>query len=160
MIRDFSSADIVSGNKQSNLRQLVEQKVNNNIQEIRFREIRNQPTGKLKFKIITYKTGIGKEKFLQWVTDSNQICAFLRLSLPDKKSTAIIRELHVYGPALALGSHGKIQHSGLGGRLIKEAIRLAAGYRQLSVISAVGTREYYRRRGFIDGELYQYLMLQ
>jgi elongator complex protein 3 len=32
-----------------------------------------------------------------------------------------------------------------------------ADYPGLSVISAIGTRAYYRRQGFIDGELYQHL---
>lgn len=162
VIRDFSSQDIVAGNKQSNLRQIVEAKLQNNLQEIRSREIRNQPAGKLALKIITYKTSIGQEKFLQFVTSNNQICAFLRLSLPDKKSTAMIRELHVYGPALALGSRGKVQHSGLGSQLITKTVAIAKKFmfKKLSVISAVGTKEYYRRRGFVDGELYQHLMLQ
>lgn len=159
MIRDFSSADIVIGNKQSNLRQIVEAKLQNNIQEIRSREIRNQPAGKLTLKIITYKTGIGQEKFLQFVTSNHQICAFLRLSLPDKKSTAMIRELHVYGQSLKIGAKGKSQHLGLGSRLLKKAIKLAAGYQQLSVISAVGTKQYYRCRGFTDGLLYQHINL-
>lgn len=159
MIRDFSSEDIVSGNKQSNLRQIVEAKLKKNIQEIRSREIRNQPTGKLFLKIITYQTSIGREKFLQFVTVTNQISAFLRLSLPDKKSTAMIRELHVYGQSLAIGGKGKSQHLGLGGRLIKQAIKLSTGYKKLSVISAIGTKEYYRRFGFTDGELYQHLNL-
>ena len=160
IIRDFSSEDIVTGNKQSNLRQLVEKKIKTKIKEIRFREIRNQPSGRLKLKIITYKTSIGNEKFLQFVTANNQICAFLRLSLPVNSSGAMIRELHVYGQSLAIGAKGKSQHLGLGSRLLKKAIKLAAGYKKLSVISAVGTREYYRRLGFVDGTLYQHLMLQ
>ena len=163
MIRDFSSEDIVTGNKQSNLRQIVESKLKNNIQEIRSREIRNEnpPAGGLKLTIITYQTSIGKEKFLQWVTANNQICAFLRLSLPEGKPGAMIRELHVYGPALALGSRGKVQHSGLGSQLITKAVAIAKKFKfkKLSVISAVGTKEYYRRRGFTDGLLYQHFNL-
>ncbi len=159
MIRDFSSADIVIGNKQSNLRQIVEAKAGQKIKEIRYREIRNQPAGKLTLKIITYETSIGQEKFLQFVTSNNQICAFLRLGLPDKKSTAMIRELHVYGQSLEIGAKGKSQHLGLGSRLLKKAIKLAAGYQQLSVISAIGTKEYYRRRGFTDSLLYQHINL-
>jgi len=34
-----------------------------------------------------------------------------------------------------------------------------AGYRDLAVISSVGTREYYRRLGFVDGTLYQHLTI-
>ncbi|RPI95558.1 MAG: GNAT family N-acetyltransferase, partial [Chloroflexi bacterium] len=70
-----------------------------------------------------------------------------------------IREVHVYGPALGLGeeSPGKAQHSGWGTRLIERAAQIAAerGYTRLAVISSVGTRAYYRKRGFADGALYQ-----
>jgi elongator complex protein 3 len=50
---------------------------------------------------------------------------------------------------------------GLGTSLIEEATKIAKtkGYTKLAVISAVGTREYYRRRGFQDGELYQFKIL-
>ncbi|MCG2691993.1 hypothetical protein L6272_04165, partial [Microgenomates group bacterium] len=161
MIRDFSSNDIVSGNKHSNLRQIVEEKVGKKIKEIRFREIRQRQINpdQLKLKIISYKTSIGTEKFLQFVTLNNQIAAFLRLSLPKNKTGAMIRELHVYGPTLALGEAGKTQHLGLGRRLLLKAKTLASGYKSLAVISSIGTREYYRRHGFKDGELYQHLKL-
>ena len=36
-------------------------------------------------------------------------------------STALIRELHVYGPEAEIGSKGKIQHKGLGSKLLEEA---------------------------------------
>jgi len=34
-----------------------------------------------------------------------------------------------------------------------------SGFKNLAVISAIGTREYYRKRGFVDGELYQFIRL-
>jgi len=173
MMRDFSAQDIVAGSKTSNLRQLIEKLVieqKQTINEIRFREIRRQPlkTQDLKLKTITYKTSIGQEKFLQFVTPDNQIAAFLRLSFPALKPfirelnhSALLREVHVYGQALKLGeSHqDKTQHSGLGTRLINHAARLAKkkGYIQLSVISAIGTKQYYRHQGFKDSPLYQHL---
>jgi len=94
----------------------------------------------------------------------------LRLSLPAHASfvpelggAAVIRELHVYGAALALGDQAatSAQHRGLGRRLVAHASSLArgAGYDRLAVISAVGTRAYYRRLGFRDGALYQHLTL-
>ena len=48
-----------------------------------------------------------------------------------------------------------------GWRLIDEAARraLEAGFSDLAVISAVGTRPYYRRLGFTDGRLYQHRSL-
>ncbi len=99
-----------------------------------------------------------------------KIAGFLRLSFPtlpnfigELKDKAIIREVHVYGQTVALGikTEGKAQHLGLGHRLITEAARLAseAGFNELAVISAIGTREYYRKEGFDDGELYQFLKI-
>lgn len=167
MIRDFSSDDIVVGNKTTNFRQLVEAKAKN-IREIRFREIRGRAVRQedLRLKIITYTTSTGKEKFLQWVTKDNRIAGFLRLSLPvgevpipELAGAALIRELHIYGRALALGGRAKTQHLGLGKQLLFKAKTLAAGYNQLSVISSIGTRQYYRRQGFKGGELYQHLQL-
>lgn len=167
MIRDFSSDDIVVGNKTTNFRQLVEAKAKN-IKEIRYREIKNTSVRPedLRLKITTYNTSIGQEKFLQWVTKDNQIAGFLRLALPrgrgvipELEKAALIRELHIYGPALKLGGQAGTQHTGLGGKLLLKAKSLAAGYKKLSVISSIGTRQYYRRQGFKDGELYQYLKL-
>ena len=93
----------------------------------------------------------------------------MRLSLPDPdaealleelRGCAMIREVHVYGLALGIGAtgRGRAQHAGLGTRLIERAARIAAerGYERLAVISSVGTREYYRKRGFADGALYQF----
>jgi len=167
MIRDFSSDDIVVGNKTTNFRQLVEARAKN-IKEIRYREIKNilvKPDD-LRLEIITYTTSIGREKFLQWVTKENQIAGFLRLCLPrveapvkELAGAAIIRELHVYGHALALGGLGRTQHSGLGKQLLAAAERLAKGYKKLSVISSIGTKKYYQKHGFKDGQLYQHLQL-
>ena len=70
----------------------------------------------------------------------------------------MIREVHVYGPALNPGddNRGEAQHTGLGAALIERAKMMAraAGYSRLAVISAVGTREYYRRFGFAPDGLY------
>jgi elongator complex protein 3 len=78
--------------------------------------------------------------------------------LPEIAGAAMIRELHVYGPALGIGKHsaGEPQHLGLGRRLVAEAIRRAraAGYERLAVISAIGTRTYYEGLGFTRGHLY------
>jgi elongator complex protein 3 len=78
---------------------------------------------------------------------------------PELRGAAIIREVHVYGPSLRLGSHtGHAQHQGLGTRLLGEAERVAceAGFHRLSVISAIGTRSYYRSRGFALDDLYMH----
>lgn len=183
MIRDISATDILVGNKHTNLRQMVEQElaaenVTNRVQEIRFREINQQQVraAELTLQDFTYTTAVSDEHFLQWVTTDNKIAGFCRLSLPhwDKltsgacdvsadellvqPSQAMIRELHVYGQALSLGSEGmSAQHQGLGQKLLAKASSIAAeaGYTSLNVISSIGTRAYYRAQGFTDAGLYQ-----
>lgn len=183
MIRDISATDILVGNKHTNLRQMVEQvlateDVASRVQEIRFREINQQQVraAELTLQDFTYTTAVSEEHFLQWVTADNKIAGFCRLSLPhwDKLTSgacdvsadellvqpgqAMIRELHVYGQALSLGSEGmSAQHQGLGQKLLAKASSIAAeaGYTSLNVISSIGTRAYYRAQGFTDAGLYQ-----
>jgi len=183
MIRDISATDILVGNKHTNLRQMVEQElaaedVARRVQEIRFREINQQQVraAELTLQDFTYTTAVSEEHFLQWVTADNKIAGFCRLSLPhwDKLTSgacdvsadellvqpgqAMIRELHVYGQALSLGSEGmSAQHQGLGQKLLAKASSIAAeaGYTSLNVISSIGTRAYYRAQGFTDAGLYQ-----
>ena len=183
MIRDISATDILVGNKHTNLRQMVEQElaaedVARRVQEIRFREINQQQVraAELTLQDFPYTTAVSDEHFLQWVTADNKIAGFCRLSLPhwDKLTSgacdvsankllvqpgqAMIRELHVYGQALSLGSEGmSAQHQGLGQKLLAKASSIAAeaGYTSLNVISSIGTRAYYRAQGFTDAGLYQ-----
>ena len=69
-------------------------------------------------------------------------------------STAMIRELHVYGRVREVGhsSDGKptAQHLGLGKKLLVAAEELAvrAGYEKMAIISGIGVRDYYRQRGY------------
>ena len=169
VIRDIPSTDIVVGNKKTNFRQIVENSLNKRSLEIRSREIRHKEVSfeDLHLDIVEYDGGCADELFLQYVTAENDIAGFLRLSLPKEEpltdeleDSAMIREIHVYGQALKIGksAEGKAQHLGLGKRLIEKAIEIAreAGYAKLAVISSVGTRDYYRQRGFYDGHLYQF----
>lgn len=173
MIRDIPAQYIVDGNTKSNLREVVQDEAQRRgiaLAEIRSSEIRNQPVDPttLQLSEIAYTTSVGEEVFLQFVTPEGRLAAFLRLCLPRQASfvaelgrDALIREVHVYGQAVNIGEDGRdgdrAQHSGLGARLIARARAIAAvkGYARLHVISAVGTRAYYRKLGFRDGELYQ-----
>ena len=199
MIRDFSSLDIMAGNKKPNLRQLVERRVaatGEPVHEIRYREIALDAVepAELELKVVPYETAATSERFLQWVTPAGRIAGFLRLSLPHDDAVraladgmaaggmygpvptapggtsgnaptcpiapgeAMIREVHVYGSAVPVGEEGHAaQHQGLGRGLVERACELAraTGYARINVISAVGTREYYRRLGFHDHRLYQ-----
>ena len=180
VIRDIPSTDIVEGNKKTNFRQIAQQhldKLGQQMSDIRAREIRHQKFAEelVQLTEVSYKTSIGQEKFLQFVVPQpnapDKIVAFLRLSLPKEKSfikelagSAVIREIHVYGQAVQIGKKGqqRPQHLGFGTRLIKRAQEIATkeGYSKLAVISGIGTREYYRKKGFTDGELYQFMALK
>lgn len=181
MIRDFSSNDIVAGNKKPNLRQMVERRLaasaQESVREIRYREIGSDAPDPddLELDIVAYETPTSEERFLQWVTPEGKIAGFLRLSLPDQGFVAecaercgddapvclreaMIREVHVYGVAARVGQEGvAAQHRGLGRSLVARACELAreAGFERINVISAVGTREYYRSLDFTDHGLYQ-----
>ncbi len=176
VIRDISSGDIVVGNRASNFREIAEGAARASGArpvEIRSREVRGGDVpAERTLQVTRYESSVGDEVFIEHVTADDRILGFCRLSLPrDPRSAfidelsqaALLREVHVYGAALSLGARSSraAQHSGLGRELIAHAAQLAceAGFESLAVISAVGTREYYRQRGFRDGELYQHLAL-
>ena len=176
MIRDISAHDIMTGNKKVNLRQLVDLELAKRarpVQEIRSREIAfgAAASDELSLSEIAYETTNTREVFLQWVTPDNRIAGFLRLSMPNadyvsahaadlpiNADDAMIREVHVYGRVAGLHQGGEnAQHRGLGRMLIERACDIARdnGYTAINVISAIGTRGYYRKQGFADNGLYQ-----
>ncbi len=175
VVRDIPSTDIVEGNKVTNLREVAERSLQNRGQrcrDIRSREIRaaSFEVSALERRVLEFETEVSREMFLQLVTPDDQLVGFLRLCLPFAASfieelgkSALIREVHVYGVSAELGERdaNKAQHLGLGQLLIEWAARLAkqAGYKEMAVISAIGTRGYYRKVGFQDGVLYQHQAL-
>jgi len=172
VIRDIPSQEIVVGNKKTNFRQVIEQELKNqNIKpvEIRSREVRGKLIGikDLDINIYEYPTSTTKELFIEYITKADELAGFLRLSLPfeysfDNTKSAMIREIHVYGQSIEIGlkEDGSPQHTGLGKSLIEKAKQIckAEGFANLYVISSVGTREYYKKRGFVDSGLYQKLV--
>lgn len=179
IIRDIPSTHVVDGNRRTSLRQDVLAELVRRGQRcncVRCREVRGQSVTPSELQLIdtVYHPAYAAEHFLQFVTPADRIAGYLRLSLPDedapalgmpdledaggRKSTALIREVHVYGQALAVGaeSEGAAQHIGLGTALLERASQLAreAGFKHLAVIAAIGTRRYYEARGFRPGELY------
>lgn len=180
LFRDIPAHHIEAGVKLSNLREVVHKELTQREQKcgcIRCREVKRRQIKRdeLELQVYRYKTDLTQEHFLQFVTNQQSeqpglIAGFLRLSLPNEPlvgsrqflpeiaENAMIREVHVYGPALSLGSEkaGAAQHVGLGTQLIDEArhISRSVGFHQISVISAIGTQQYYAERGFRVGELY------
>ena len=171
VIRDFPTTNVVAGNKKANLRQIAQQRMQErglHCQCIRCREVRRTEVAAedLSLRVETYETDATTEHFLSFETADDRLAGFLRLSLPhpdikhplpELAGHAMIREVHVYGPAVPIGedSQGEAQHIGLGTQLVQKAKEMAqaAGYRRIAVISAIGTREYYaRHHGFeMDG---------
>jgi elongator complex protein 3 len=173
VVRDIPSDNVVEGNKRTSLRLDIQQELKHrgtSCQCIRCREVKNQAVEEagLHQEDIVYPAGGGEEHFLSYVTPNDKLAGFLRLSLPgdgspatgmsDLDGAAIIREVHVFGQSLGVGTekNGAAQHTGLGTELLQraEVIAREKGFERLAVISAVGTRLYYLERGFERGELY------
>jgi len=175
IIRDIPSTHVVEGNKRTSLRQDVLAELKKRGQAcrcIRCREIRTSKVDadSLIFKDLVYNPAYAEEHFLSFNTPQDQVAGYLRLSLPgtnapkldmsDLENAALIREVHVYGQSLAVGTEqsGAAQHIGLGTTLLKKAEEIARtnGFSRLAVIAAIGTRRYYESRGFKRGELYMF----
>lgn len=173
VVRDIPSTHVVEGNRRTSLRQDVLAEVHRRgttCQCIRCREVRKRPVdpSALRLNDLVYAAGGAEEHFISFDTPDDKLAGFIRLSLPGAESpptglndldeAAIIREVHVYGQSLPVGTeqNGAAQHSGLGTRLLAEAEKIARqrGFRRLAVIAAIGTRQYYLERGFERGELY------
>jgi elongator complex protein 3 len=171
LMRDIPGTDVLGGSRHNSLRARVEARVEAlgfARRDIRSREVRGsaQELGEPKLETIEYRTDASLECFVQFVAD-DRLCGFARLSLPNRpapldelRDSALLREVHVYGQAVPVGtrSPATVQHQGLGTRLVEHAVQRArrAGYDSLAVISSVGTRRYYRRLGFAEGRLYQH----
>ncbi len=158
--RDVPAPKIECGVKKSNLRELVESKIQEKgivPMEIRYREVRSSESSKFTLERLEYKASEGQEIFLSYESEESLISAFLRLRLPKEsprneinENTALVRELHVYGTSAPIGSRGEVQHHGLGLKLLKEAEAIAKDDQRnmMVIISGVGVRQYYARHGY------------
>ncbi len=173
VIRDIPGNNVVEGNTRTSLRQDIQsemKKRGTRCQCVRCREVRGKSVESetLHLDDLTYQAGTAEEHFISFVTPDDGLAGFIRLSLPvkdapltgmsDLDSAALIREVHVYGQSLEVGSEktGAAQHAGLGTRLLEEAenVARAHGFSHMAVIAAIGTRHYYLDRGFERGEYY------
>lgn len=167
--REISPPEIIAGPKSGNLRQIVHnnlKKQNISCRCIRCREIGlNEPQKEIFLRRENYAASGGNEVFLSYEDSDEKIYGFLRLRRPSKlahrkeitTNSCIVREIHVYGRSLKIGERedGQIQHSGLGKSLMGQAEKISKeefDAKKLLVISAVGTRQYYRKLGYLlDG---------
>ncbi len=175
--REIEDKDIVAGPREGNLRQSAIdelKKLGLRCHCMRCREAGLQRRTMLQdseicMTRIDYIASSGKEVLLAFETkDRLSLLGFLRLrdpAFPHRQEimiqdrsrsgkSAIVRELHVYGASLGIGclpGNDSFQHKGYGMRLMQEAERIVKaefGLEKISVISAVGTREYYKKLGY------------
>ncbi len=167
--RDIPSKMNEAGIDKTNLRQYVDQ-FNHDCKCIRCREVGHvyQKTGKTPKKVSLlveeYEASRGKEYFISFEDKKQDILlGFIRMRFHSQcfrkeitSTSALIRELHVYGPAVMIGKKDAknrtiiAQHKGLGKKLLEVAEKLAKKQDKdkMIIISAVGTREYYRQLGY------------
>jgi len=156
----------VSNTIQPNLRQILLSRMTKPCLCIRCREIKDREVNPedAKLKITKYRSSGGWDYFIEFIIpEKDTLIGFIRLRLPPKddsvkhilpelRGSALIRELHVFGRTHRVDTKNQIQtqHLGFGSRLINEAERIAKqnGYSRIAVISGVGVREYYRKKGY------------
>ncbi len=174
VIRDIPATYIIEGGTAiSNLRQVVSdemKKEGSRCRCIRCREVKENYDAGEKIYLFRqdYEASDGREIFLSFENKNRtKLLSLLRLRIPSYifckknkslfttlKNSAFIREIHTYGqlqPLTAAALHkNSPQHKGLGKQLMREAekITLSFGLQKIAVISAVGTREYYRKFGY------------
>jgi elongator complex protein 3 len=174
--REIESEDIINRNSSSNIRQILQQKLREQglqcncirCREVGIRKLDNQGV-KINLKRIDYDSSDGKEVFLSLEDSLKKILfGYLRLrklarphrkELKDKngKPSAIIRELHVLGQLVDIGRNNDFsitssQHKGYGSRLLEKAediVKNEFSINSISIISAIGTRQYYKKFGYV-----------
>ncbi len=163
--RDIPSKTIVSGPaKISNLRQILSEDAKKNKKVfcindrpcrcIRCREVKEKYIKKEKVLLWRedYRASEGKEIFLSFENKQRtKLYSLLRLRLTSENK-AIIREIHTYGKLVPINKKQEApQHKGLGKKLVLEAEKITKkefNLKEISVISSVGTRDYFRKLGY------------
>jgi elongator complex protein 3 len=172
--REIPVDGISDGVKNGNLRQMVQEELADRgivCHCIRCREVGQQMMKRgesdldcePRIRNLTYEASGGTEIFLSYEDEElDVLVGYVRLRIPEEsahrseirdRKSAIIRELHVFGPTLPVGirSDSAFQHRGYGSKLILEAERIARDEYdrdKMVVISALGTKSYYARFGY------------
>jgi len=169
--RDIPSNIISAGVDRTNLRQYVEKLTKE--KGIRCRCIRCREIGHFEIKtgkkirlddvgivIKEYEASKGTEFFISAEDVKNDVLiGFVRLRFPSQflreeitKKSALIRELHVFSPAVQIGksSEDSYQHRGIGKQLMAKAEEVAKQYgiNKIAVLSGIGARQYFARLGY------------
>ena len=171
LIRDIPKESITAGNKITNLRQVLAEKMKQNHVKckcMRCREAKEDITDIKKAKLFTlkYQASGGTEYFISYESPKrDKLYSFLRLrinnpdcldaglaaALPELKNASLVREVHTYGRLVPVDAKSaKIQHTGFGKKLMKiaEELTLKHNLNKIAVISGIGVRPYYRKLGY------------
>jgi len=172
--REFPVHLIIDGVKNGNLREIALRKLaakGKRCRCIRCREVGHRRLKELtsvnrediRLTRVEYAASEGTELFIaQEEPDRDVLVGYIRLRIPSSKaqrpevtpSSAIVRELHVYGPEVPVGkkSEEAWQHRGLGQELLADAESAAKdkGADRILVLSALGTRQYYKKAGYAN----------
>ncbi|MFC1786747.1 tRNA uridine(34) 5-carboxymethylaminomethyl modification radical SAM/GNAT enzyme Elp3 [Halobacteriota archaeon] len=170
--RDVPANLILAGVTKSNIRQLAADMLRESGKKchcIRCREVGHallkgtEPdTSNIQLLIERYDACGGIEHFVS-IEDIEKdiLIGFLRLRFPDNphrkelSNAALVRELHIYGPMVPIGSRKEgWQHRGYGEDLLSEAENITKenGFDKIAITSGVGVRDYYRKFGYeLDG---------
>ncbi|TXT67032.1 MAG: hypothetical protein BAJALOKI1v1_210034 [Promethearchaeota archaeon] len=181
IMRDIPATLIEAGCKKSNLRQLVQnrlEELNSRCNCIRCREYgikqREDDTffnslEDCKLYRLDYEASKGKEIFLSYENKEDKyLVGYLRLRKPsllahrpelNNGSTLIVREIKVVGELVPKTSKPykkiQLQHRGFGASLLEKAEEIAYDEfdaKKLSIISGIGVRTYFKNRGYtLDG---------
>jgi len=158
--RDIPTYQIAAGVEMTNLRQYIHQNYDINCRCIRCREPKGQEINwdSVVIKVDEYSASSGKEFFISVEDIKNDLLVgFLRMRFPAESlreeitgESVLIRELHVYGAATALGEEGSVQHKGWGKKLLQKAEEIAKeqGKNKIVIISGIGVRGYYQKLGY------------
>jgi elongator complex protein 3 len=169
VMRDIPSTEVDAGPQLTNMRQMALQELREEGE--RCRCIRCREVGHVKrthglepreenIELVErdYEASGGHEYFQSFEdTEADIILGFTRLRAPSESfrdeiddDALIVRQLKVLGSATDIGAEGEVQHKGYGKKLMENAEEKARelGRNKVVVISAVGTREYYRKLGF------------
>lgn len=153
--RDIPAPQIVAGILQSNIREVVQEKLaasGRRCRCIRCREVGHNgieltDENKLKLDDLVYEASGGQEHFIN-ITYGDYLVGYARLRLDE---CATVRELKVFGKMAKIGGDvGDWQHRGFGKTLLNEAERIAKSDNKsrIRVTSGVGVRGYYRMHGY------------
>lgn len=161
VMRDIPIKYIAAGCKDLSLRTGIKkqmEKLNIQCNCVRCREYGHRlrdgwNIGEPSLKRLDYEASGAKEIFLSFEDSNETLFGLLRLrvgtEMVGQANLAMIRELHIFGSEVPLGTQqtGSAQHRGLGGILLKEAEKISQDEfkaNKIAVISGVGARDYFR----------------